>query len=51
VASASGKATYSRPDPEEIAQAEAAALALLEAEGDAGAFGENSITIPDPTDQ
>ena len=31
---AAGKATYSRPDPEEIALAEAAALALLEGEAD-----------------
>ena len=30
---AAGKATYSRPDPEEVALAEAAALALLEGEG------------------
>ena len=30
---AAGKATYTRPDPEEIALAEAAALALLEGEG------------------
>jgi DNA-directed RNA polymerase subunit omega len=28
-----GKATYSRPDPEELAAEEAAALALLEGEG------------------
>jgi DNA-directed RNA polymerase subunit omega len=35
---AAGKATFSRPDPEEVAAAEAAALALLENEGtpDAG---------------
>jgi DNA-directed RNA polymerase subunit omega len=31
---AAGKATYTRPDPEEIALAEAAALALLEGEGE-----------------
>jgi DNA-directed RNA polymerase subunit omega len=30
---AAGKATYTRPDPEEVALAEAAALALLEGEG------------------
>lgn len=30
---AAGKATYSRPGPEEVAAAEAAALALLESEG------------------
>ncbi len=33
---AEGKATYSRPDPEEVALAEAAALALLEGEGTDG---------------
>jgi DNA-directed RNA polymerase subunit omega len=34
---AAAKATYSRPDPEEVAAAEAAAaLALLEGEGEAG---------------
>jgi len=32
---AAGKATYTRPDPEEVALAEAAALALLEGEGEA----------------
>lgn len=36
---AEGKATYSRPDPEEVARAEAAALALLEGEGVDGADG------------
>jgi DNA-directed RNA polymerase subunit omega len=30
---AAAKATYTRPDPEEVAAAEAAALALLEGEG------------------
>jgi hypothetical protein len=44
---AAGKATYSRPDPEEIAQAEAAALALLEAE----AGVEDATTEPDGTGQ
>jgi hypothetical protein len=33
---AAGKATYTRPDPEEVALAEAAALALLEGEGSEG---------------
>ncbi len=33
---AEGKATYSRPDPEEVALAEAAALALLEGDADDG---------------
>jgi DNA-directed RNA polymerase subunit omega len=33
---AASKATYTRPDPEEIAAAEAAALALLESEGEGG---------------
>ena len=36
---AAGKATYTRPDPEEVALAEAAALALLEGEGADGADG------------
>jgi len=36
---AEGKATYSRPDPEELALAEAAALALLEGEGTDGVDG------------
>jgi DNA-directed RNA polymerase subunit omega len=38
---AEGKATYSRPDPEELAAAEAAALALLEGEGEGVVEGED----------
>ena len=41
---AAGKATYTRPDPEEVALAEAAALALLageEAEGELPAAGRD----------
>ena len=40
---AMGKATYTRPDPEEVALAEAAALALLE--GEQGA--EDGTSAPD----
>jgi DNA-directed RNA polymerase subunit omega len=46
---AASKATYSRPDPEEVALAEAAALALLES-GDEGAVaGETIAPSPDDT--
>ena len=49
---AAGKATYTRPDPEEVAQAEAAALALLEGGGEgsgdaAGADGPGSDETPE----
>ena len=51
---ADGKATFSRPDPEEIAAEEAAALALLEGEqvaetGDAEQAGEaaEAGTVPE----
>ncbi len=47
---AAGKATYSRPDPEEIAQAEAAALALLETEA-VVLDAEAAAPITDETDQ
>src|ERR1700676_1203133 len=43
---AAGKATYTRPDPEEIALAEAAALALLEGEGDGSGDGADPV-VPD----
>ena len=42
---AAGKATYSRPDPEEVALAEAAALALLEGEGAESADAADSAAI------
>jgi DNA-directed RNA polymerase subunit omega len=47
---AEGKATYSRPDPEELAAAEAAALALLEGEGEGDAEGggeDAEIPVPE----
>ena len=45
---AAGKATYTRPDPEEVALAEAAALALLEGEGEGEGDGSDAVT-PDQT--
>ncbi len=45
---AEGKATYSRPDPEELALAEAAALALLEGEGADGADGAADVEAASP---
>ena len=45
---AAGKATYTRPDPEEVAAAEAAALALLEGEGEGEGDGSDAVT-PDQT--
>jgi DNA-directed RNA polymerase subunit omega len=51
---AEGKATFSRPDPEELARAEAeaaaAALALLEGEGESGAEQVDSSEPEDGTD-
>ena len=43
---AAGKATYTRPAPEEVALAEAAALALLEGEGAGDGEGAEA-TAPD----
>jgi DNA-directed RNA polymerase subunit omega len=49
-----GKATFSRPDPEELAraeaEAEAAALALLEGEGESGAEQADLSEPEDGTD-
>ena len=45
---AAGKATYTRPDPEEIALAEAAALALLEAEADEARDVADESIVPEP---
>ena len=45
---AASKATYTRPDPEEVAAAEAAALALLEGEGQ-GVEAEAEAEAPDET--
>lgn len=49
-----GKATFSRPDPEELAraeaEAEAAALALLEGEGESGAEQAELSESEDGTD-
>jgi hypothetical protein len=45
---AAGKATYTRPDPEEVALAEAAALALLEGEGEAEGTGAD-VPVADET--
>src|SRR6202044_1354512 len=42
---AAGKATYTRPDPEEVAAAEAAALALLAGEE----AEEGDLPVPDET--
>ncbi len=51
---AEGKATFSRPDPEELARAEAeaaaAALALLEGEGESGAEQVDPSEPEDGTD-
>jgi DNA-directed RNA polymerase subunit omega len=44
---AAGKATYTRPDPEEVALAEAAALALLA--GEEGGEAEGDLPAPDET--
>jgi DNA-directed RNA polymerase subunit omega len=45
---AAGKATYTRPDPEEVALAEAAALALLEGEGAGDVVEVAEVTEPVP---
>src|SRR5580698_9779622 len=45
---AEGKATYSRPDPEELALAEAAALALLEGEGTDAVDGAADVEPASP---
>ncbi len=51
---AEGKATFSRPDPEELAraeaEAEAAALALLEGEGESGGEPADLSESEDGTD-
>ncbi len=47
---AAGKATYTRPDPEEVALAEAAALALLKGEGEGEAEGAGAdVPVADET--
>jgi DNA-directed RNA polymerase subunit omega len=47
---AAAKATYTRPDPEEIAAEEAAALALLESEAEGGEVEVIEVVVDGGTD-